>query len=214
MRRTCAVLALAALSLPPVALSGQVRTYAPDAFSDSVAQKIYDSAVENWLSLDESVLRYSARIDQRISAAIRTPLKDRVVYRNETAVRAFWDHEYDAVVQVLGTNSQYPGRATAVKEGDLQWLEDLPFDEPFEPGGDRLLFGMGESDPDDFQPDQEDFWFAHPLAKGADSLYRFESGDTPDIESARRPTTPCDSVGCHPPSGRRAPDLGHTVDRG
>ncbi|MCA9738096.1 MAG: hypothetical protein KC645_10785, partial [Gemmatimonadetes bacterium] len=74
--------------------------------------------------------------------------------------------------------SQYPGRNAAIRDGDLDWLEDLPFDEPFEPGGDRLFFGMGDSDEDAFQPDNDDFWFAHPLAPGADSLYRFESGDT------------------------------------
>ncbi len=178
MMRLTALVVVAAASLSPHVASAQTRPFASDAFADSTARAVYEAAVANWASLDESILRYSARIDQRIAAAIRTPLKDRVVYRNETAVRAFWDHEYDAVVQVLGTHSQYPGRSIAVREGDLQWLEDLPFDEPFEPGGDRLLFGLSDSEPGDFEPDDEDFWFAHPLADGADTLYRFESGDT------------------------------------
>lgn len=177
MKRSIVLLAVASVAMPATAV-GQARLFAPNTFGDPVAESVYVSAVENWTSLEEDILRYSARIDQRIAAAIRTPLKDRVVYRNETAVRAFWDHEYDAVVQVLGTSSQYPGRSIAVREGDLEWLEDLPFDEPFEPGADRLLFGLGDSDPEDFQPDDDDFWFAHPLAEGADSLYRFESGDT------------------------------------
>ena len=125
-------------------------------------------------SVDESVVRYTALVQQRIAAAIRTPLKDRIIYRNETAVRAFWDQDYDAVVQVLGTHSQYPGRSIAVREGDLDWLDDLPFDKPFEPGGERLLLGLGAQDDDD----DDDYWIAHPLAHGADSLYRYESGDT------------------------------------
>ncbi|HSG46395.1 MAG TPA: hypothetical protein VLA43_01150, partial [Longimicrobiales bacterium] len=135
---------------------------------------------------------YTALIQQRIAAAIRTPLKDRTLYRNETAVRAFWDRDYDALVQVLGTRSQYPGRGTAVREGELDWLGDLTFDAPFEPGGDRLLFGLTDQDQEgpDFQPDDDDFWFAHPLAAGADTLYRFRSGDTltlslPDGRSLR-----------------------------
>ena len=147
---------------------------ASDAFLDPVAAILFEAAQTNWASVDSSVVRYTALIQQRIAAAIRTPLKDRIIYRNETAVRAFWDKDYDAVVQVLGTHSQYPGRSIAVREGDLDWLDDLPFDEPFEPGGERLLFGLG--DPDD--EDDNDLWIAHPLAYGADSLYRYQSGDT------------------------------------
>jgi len=158
--------------------AAQAPQYAPDAFVDSLAADLYASAVESWSTLDESIVRYTALIQQRIAAAIRTPLKDRTIYRNETTVRAFWDQDYDAVVQVLGTRSQYPGRDIAVREGDLDWLEDMPFDDPFEPGGDRLFFGLTDQDDEGFQPSDDDFWIAHPLAEGADSLYRFRSGDT------------------------------------
>lgn len=163
------------------------RNFAPDAFLDPVAREVYVAAVERWHTLDESILRYTARIEQRMAAAVRAPLKDRVLYRNETAVRAFWDRDHDPVVQVLGTRSSYPGRDIAVREGDLDWLDDLPFDEPFQPGGDRLLFGMADSDEDYMRVDVDDrgayesgdaFWFAHPLADEADAFYRFRSGDT------------------------------------
>ena len=164
----------------------------PDAFADPVARTLFLAAQANWASVDESIARYSALIQQRIAAAIRTPLKDRIIYRNETAVRAFWDADYDAVVQVLGTHSQYPGRSIAVREGDLDWLDDLPFDEPFDPGGDRLFFGAPRSDEEDRDGDGDgiDIWIAHPLATGADTLYRYESGDTltlslPDGRSLR-----------------------------
>ena len=161
----------------PQDLAGQI---APDTFLDPVARILFEAAQTNWRSVDESIVRYTALIQQRIAVAIRTPLKDRILYRNETAVRAFWDQDYDAVVQVLGTHSQYPGRSIAVREGDLDWLEDLPFDEPFEPGGDRLLFGL-DTDEDNSAFEQnagEGFWVVHPLAEGSDSVYRYESGDT------------------------------------
>ncbi|NNF29295.1 MAG: hypothetical protein HKN73_18865 [Gemmatimonadetes bacterium] len=171
----CAV--VSSLTVNPAA--GQQRPFAEDAFKDPSAGPIYRAAVDNWRSVDESIVRYTARIQQRIAAALRTPLKDRILYRNETAVRAFWDRDYDAVVQVLGTRSQYPGRSIAVREGDLDFLDDLPFDEPFEPGGDRLFFGISESGDDEaFEARDDEFWFAHPLASGADTLYQFESGDT------------------------------------
>jgi hypothetical protein len=156
-------------------LSGQT---AEDAFLDPVARTLFTSAQANWRSVDESIVRYTAMIRQRIAAKLRTPLKDRVLYRNETAVRAFWDRDYDAVVQVLGTSSQYPGRATAVREGDLDWLEDLPFDKPFEPGAERLLFGLDDGEEGPFEQNEDGFWIDHPLTTGADTMYRYESGDT------------------------------------
>jgi len=150
-----------------------------DTFLDPTAQTLFRSAQASWASVDESIARYTAVIRQRIAAAVRTPLKDRIIYRNETAVRAFWDEDYDAVVQVLGTRSQYPGRSIAVREGDLDWLDDLPFDEPFDPGSDRLFLGLsGSGDDDEDGEDSPMDWIAHPLAEGADTLYRFQSGDT------------------------------------
>ena len=156
---------------------------AADAFLDPVAQELFQSARATWASVDESIARYTALIKQRIAAKLRTPLKDRILYRNETAVRAFWDKDYEPVVQVLGTRSQYPGRSIAVREGDFDWLDELPFDRPFDPGGDRLFFGLDGGndrnvDDEDRAEEGIDIWLAHPLAPGADTLYRYESGDT------------------------------------
>ncbi|MCK5653397.1 MAG: hypothetical protein KAJ42_18560, partial [Gemmatimonadetes bacterium] len=151
---------------------------APDAFVDPTAEALFRAARANWLSIDESVVRYTALIQQRIAAAIRTPLKDRTLYRSELAVRAFWDRDYDAIVQVMGNRIQHPGMEPLGDREPWEWLNDMPFDEPFQPGGDRLFFGFTDTDEEAFTPTNEDFWFAHPLAGGADTLYRYESGDT------------------------------------
>ena len=172
-----------------VALSAAVATvtpspthaqpdFAPDTFEDSVARQLYTAARANWKTLDESILRYSALIRQRSAAAIRALFRDRVVYHNETAVRAFWERDRMPVVQVIGTRSEYPGREIAIREGDLAWLEDLPFDRPFDPGSDRLLFGIPDQGELKMEPQDDEYWLAHPLAEGADTLYRFRSGDT------------------------------------
>ncbi len=167
---------LCLLFAPPFAVGAQDAAdstpFATEAFADPAARVLFESAHANWKSIEQSVLRYQAVIRQRIAAAVRAPLKDRVIYRDETAVRAFWDHEYDAVVQVLGARSQYPGRSTARSQGDLDWLDDLAFDEPFDPGGDRLFFGASEGE---LIPGNV---IEHPLAAGADTLYRYSSGDT------------------------------------
>lgn len=170
------VLWTAVSATAPHAAAAQAR-FTADAFLDPVARQLYTAAYDGWSELDESVVRYTSRIDQRIAAAIRAPLRDRVLYHSETAVRTFWERDYDAVVQVLGSRSEYPGRAIAMREGDLDWLEDLPFDGPFEPGNDRLFLGMND---EAFSTDPEDNEFAliHPLASGADTIYRFQSGDT------------------------------------
>ena len=179
MRATPLVLALAvALTVTTPAPATAQSGFAPDTFDDPVAEELYTAAHANWKSLDETVMRYTALIRQRTALAIRALWRDRVIYHNETAVRAFWEREHMPVLQVLGTRSEYPGREIAIREGDLNWLEDLPFDRPFEPGGDRLLFGFPDQDNLALEPQDDDYWLAHPLAEGADSLYRFRSGDT------------------------------------
>lgn len=178
MRACLAVMLAAGLGAVPSGLRAQAtRPLAPDAFLDPTAERLFRAAQANWQSVDSSVARYTAVIKQRIAASIRTPLKDRTLYRNESAVRAFWDRDHDALIQVLGARSEYPGRKDA--NDALGWMDDLTIDDPFEPGGDRLFFGLTRDESADLsQPDSSDFWFAHPLAQGADTLYRYRSGDT------------------------------------
>ena len=102
------VAAALAVTLLPRPAAGQPQ-FARDAFADSVARQLYTGAQEGWSTLDASIVRYTARIDQRIAAALRTPLRDRVLYHNETAVRAFWERDFDPVVQVLGSRGAVSG---------------------------------------------------------------------------------------------------------
>ena len=172
----CALAAATTAATPPPA--HPQSNFAPDTFEDPVAELLYTAAHANWKSLDESIQRYTALIRQRAATSIRALFRDRVLYHNETVVRAFWERDHEAVVQVLGTRSEYPGRQIAIEDGDLDWLEDLSFDRPFDPGGDRLLFGIPDGGNLSLEPEDDEYWLAHPLAGGADSLYRFRSGDT------------------------------------
>lgn len=157
----------------------ETNALAPDAFLDPTAEALFRSAQASWLGIDSSVVRYTSVIKQRIAAGIRTPLKDRTIYRNESAVRAFWDRDHDAVIQVLGARAQHPGREKARAGGESGWLDELAIDQPFEPGGDRLFFGISNDAQEEItDPEESDFWIFHPLAGGADTLYRFRSGDT------------------------------------
>ena len=66
-----------------------------------------------------------------------------------------------------------------MREADLGWFEELPFDGPFAPGSDQLFVGTGEG-AGYFIPAENDY-LAHPLGEGADTLYRFRSRDTTTI---------------------------------
>jgi hypothetical protein len=156
---------------------GQATT---DAYEDPTAATLHRSAQANWQRIDESVVRYTAVVRQRIAARLRMPLKDRTLYRNESAARVFWDRDHPVLVQVLGARAQYPGREAERARGELDFLDDLTIESAFDPGGDRFVFGF-TGDDDGEEPGDGDFWVAHPLAPGADSLYRYRSGDTLEL---------------------------------
>ena len=189
--------ALVASTVPTGAAYAQTAAGgATDAYLDPTAGELHRAASSAWRQIDEDVVRYTALIRQRIAAQLRTPLKDRTLYRSEAAARVFWDRDHETLTQVLASNAQYPGREYAEAEEGFNALSDFTIDGAFDPGGERLVFGFGSDDPDDvdvdeaFQPSDDDFWFAHPLAAGADSLYQFRSADTlslflPDGRSLR-----------------------------
>ena len=86
MTRTFAVACFGAWFLGSFGLGAEVASAqaTEDAYIDPVAGALFEAAQANWASVDSSVVRYTALIQQRIAAAIRTPLKDRIIYRNET----------------------------------------------------------------------------------------------------------------------------------
>lgn len=182
-RTLAAAAALACLVPAPAIATAQAPPeqagFADDTFLDPVARQLFTKAFDGWNELGEAIDRYTARIDQRMAVGLRTPLKDRAIYHSETAVRAFWQRNRLPVIQLLGARSRYPGRGFVMRESDLAWLEELPFDGPFAPGSDHLFVGSGEG-AGYFIPAENDY-LAHPLAEGADTLYRFRSRDTTTV---------------------------------
>lgn len=178
-------LAAAILLAASAATSPAPAQLPPDAFRDPVARRLYEAAAAQWRRLDESIVSYTALIQQRFAAAVRLPLKDRTLYATETALRAFWRRDKHPIVQVLGLRSRQPHKTVDPAE-DRGWLNDLPFSRPFDPGADRLLFGLAKAEDQehaevaDMGPvgPADDFWFTHPLAANAHESYRYESGDT------------------------------------
>jgi hypothetical protein len=140
-------------------------------------------------------------VRSRIAAAMRMPLKDRTMFRQETAARVRWSRDAQHVVQLMAARIQHPG-GVEVPTG----LSGLGVDELFDPSEDRMYFGMGgnrrrdadstsaegsvqdtvlhtDDDADnDYSDDDDDddieFWIEHPLGDAAERHYRFASGDT------------------------------------
>ena len=77
MTRPRILLVLSALAAAPTSASAQDAALAPDVFLDPAAGTLYMAALENWNSMDESILRYSARIDQRLPPHHRCRVRDR-----------------------------------------------------------------------------------------------------------------------------------------
>ena len=173
---TVLAIALAAQFPAPATASAQPR-FAATAFEDPVARQLYTAAYNRWHALDTTIAGYTAVIRQRVATAIRTPLKDRLVFSNEHAVRTFWNRGRRPVVKVLGDRTRHPGRNFALARGEAGWLDAMPYAEPFVPGSDHLFFGW-DREQEIGPPGIERRSIIHPLAEGGDLVYRFRSGDT------------------------------------
>jgi hypothetical protein len=174
MRRRVTAAAVAALVVLGLVAprSASSQDEAP-SYLDPTAAALHAAAVAERERVDDEIVQYTAKVKQRIAASLRTPLKDRTLYRMESAHRVFWRRDGEMLVQVLALREQTP--VGVVESSENQGL----FDQPFDPMDDRLLFGFADGDEDDLgEPDGDDFWFEHPLYPEYRGAYRFASGDT------------------------------------
>jgi hypothetical protein len=147
-------------------------TPAAAQYADATAAALHEAALANRELRDDQILQYTATVRQRIAAALRTPLKDRTLYRAESAHRVFWNRDGDVLVQALAARQQSPVGVTDADESFGL------FDQSFDPMNDRLFFGLMGPDDDLGDPAEDDFWFEHPLYPEYRNAYRFTSGDT------------------------------------
>jgi hypothetical protein len=173
MRHVTLGLALAMLTLAlasPARASAFQQTNGP--YADATAAALHTAAIAARDRIDDSVLQYTATVRRRIAAALRTPLKDRTLYRMESSHRVFWNRDGDMTVQALALREETP---VGLSDDDI----DVGlFDQAFDPMDDRLFFGLAQREDDLGDPAEDDFWFEHPLYAEYRDVYRFTSGDT------------------------------------
>ncbi|HSJ09086.1 MAG TPA: BamA/TamA family outer membrane protein [Longimicrobiales bacterium] len=144
------------------------------AYVDAGAASLVARARAARQRTDRSMRSYTAVVRSRVAAGLRMPLKDRTLFRSETAVRARWSRDAETVVQVLAAREQHPGGVEIPKRPS-----GLGIDELFDPTKDRMYFGIGSPDSTDAQSrDEDDFYIEHPIGADAERHYRYQSGDT------------------------------------
>jgi hypothetical protein len=162
MRNTSIVLVLLALTLPTA-----VRAQSSDTYLDPGAADLVARARSFRDAADSTILSYTGTVRTRIAAGLRMPLKDRTLYRRESAARIRWSRDAPSIVKMLALREQTPA---GVNEDDAS----PSVDELFDPTEDRIYFGLTDGD----RHSDDDIWIEHPLVAGAEQHYRYQSGDT------------------------------------
>ncbi|HUF12768.1 MAG TPA: hypothetical protein VMN78_06705 [Longimicrobiales bacterium] len=192
-----ALLALCLLLLPS-AVDGQQTT---DAYLDDTARELVARARRARGEQGAAIHSYTAVVLRRQAIRLRLPLRDRLLARDESAMRVRWSRDGDVVVQRLASREEEMGGAPTAGSGiDLGSL--------FDPDADRITFGIdfgfsegagGGGEPSeegdtsrvsitvgsggveadvDEGDELSNFWIAHPLAEDSERFYRYRSGDT------------------------------------
>jgi hypothetical protein len=153
--------------LPSIALAQADSAVARDAYLDESARELVRLGRERRRLIDQSVMRYNADAQERISAGLRTLGRERLFYRREVASHIDWSREGPVRIQVTGAREIIPPvmRGAQIPEDLRSYMPHLAFD-PVE--NDVFLRFDSTS-------------LRHPLAPAAESHYQYKSGDTTTI---------------------------------
>lgn len=138
------------------------------AYLDPGARELVRRARQRREGVDRSIRAYRALARERVTIGINALRRERLLYRRESAARIDWRRHGPLRVEALGAREVIPlviadpGIPTALES----YLPHLAFD-PAEP---LVEFGFDEDD-----------YFRHPLAAGAEADYRYATGDTTRI---------------------------------
>jgi len=168
LRAGFALLALLQLLLPPGAAGAQDTVpIPPDAYADATARETVARARERRALVDRSIEAYEATATERISAGHRLLLRERLLYRRESAAYVSWQREGPIEVKALGAREVVPVAVQLPQiPGDLDsYMGSMAFD----PMNAQFLLEFGGSD------------LRNPIAEGSEAHYRFSTGDSTTI---------------------------------
>jgi len=150
------------------------------AFRDPTARQLLERARVARMSQDSALQGYDATSYQRISAGMGFSRigRDRLIFRTENVSRVRWQRGVGAWIDVKGERTAIPvAPDEAQKEAEQDMAEDADMAAvPYYPGYEALWVGMGTA-----RANVNEREFVHPLARGAEAYYVYESGDSIDI---------------------------------
>ncbi len=145
------------------------------AFSDPEARRILLRAREARVRQDSALTAYKATATQRISVGMgakRLGL-EKLLFRGDNVAEISWRRDVGVRVRPIGSRMTVPMGGNA--NGDFSGAISIPYF----PGRESLWFpssnfGVVKSDIDERE-------IIHPLANGAESYYKYATGDSVDI---------------------------------
>jgi hypothetical protein len=135
------------------------------AFEDARAAELVGLARQARATQQATLTGYSALAQERASVMLRTPGRDRLLWRREMAARLDWQRGATGTVTLLGAREYIPIPGAGVRV--LQNAAHEAVDVAFRPDELASSIGIGS------------FRFGdHPLNPGSEAHYRFRSGTT------------------------------------
>ena len=150
------------------------------AFKDATARELLERARVARMSQDSALTGYDATAYQRISAGMGFSRigRDRLIFRTENVSRVRWQRGIGAWVDMKGQRTAIPvAPDEAQQDAQRDMVEDPDMAAiPYYPGYEALWIGTGAA-----KASVNEREFVHPLARGAEAYYLYESGDSIDI---------------------------------
>ena len=146
------------------------------AFGSAEARAILEKARDARLRQDSALMAYRATTTQRISVSmgVRRVGLEKLLFRGDNVSQIAWKRDVGVWVTPVGSRMTVP-MADRV-DGDFASAISIPY----YPGRETLWFpssnfGVVKTDVDERE-------MIHPLARGAEYYYRYETGDSIDIK--------------------------------
>jgi hypothetical protein len=134
-----------------------------DAYADDAARDLVRRARIRRSMIDDRIVSYETRALERMSAGLRTPLGERLLFRRETASHVSWTRD-TVHIHVLGAREVLPpvSALAQVPAGLTSAMPAIAFD----PVDSEMLLRLDRTS------------LRHPLATGAEQYYRYALGDS------------------------------------
>jgi hypothetical protein len=145
------------------------------AFASPAARAVFDRAREARERQDSALRSYRATTTQRMSVSMgarRTGL-EKLLFRGDNVAEVSWRRDVGVRVRPLGSRMLVPVASDV--QGDFVGAVSIPYF----PGKEQLWFPSSDFGRVKTEVDDRDI--IHPLARGAERYYRYETGDSASI---------------------------------